>query len=167
MSAGKNRRRNAGLEMLVIFGSVMGLLLLLYLVMILSFQDGDSSTSETMSIAVRISGIIYENPTEDEIRTVGLMLRYVAHLGLFFVVGLVTTFVSMVIFRRYYRILGVMLSGGVCYMLAYYTEYYKQFVDGRHFQMTDVGLNWLGSAAGIACMVLSYFMNRLLVEMSS
>lgn len=167
MSAVKNKKRNFGLEMLVIFVSVMGLLLLLYLVMILSFQDGDSSASETMSIAVRISRIIYENPTLDEIKTIGLMLRYVAHLGLFFVVGLVTTFVSMVIFRRYYRIFGVLLSGGICYILAYYTEYYKQFIDGRHFQMTDVGLNWLGSAAGIACMVLSYFMNRLLVEMSS
>ena len=156
-----------GLEMLVIFASVMGLALLLYLVMILSFQDGDSSASETISIAVRISQRIYTNPTEDEIRTVSLMLRYVAHLGLFFVVGLVTTFVSMVIFRRYYRIFGVLLSGGICYLLAYYTEYYKQFVEGRHFQMTDVALNWLGSAAGIACMVLSYFMNRLLVEMYS
>ena len=156
-----------GLEMLGIFASVMGLALLLYLVMILSFQDGDSSASETISIAVRISQRIYTNPTEDEIRTVSLMLRYVAHLGLFFVVGLVTTFVSMVIFRRYYRIFGVLLSGGICYLLAYYTEYYKQFVEGRHFQMTDVALNWLGSAAGIACMVLSYFMNRLLVEMSS
>lgn len=82
-----------GLEMLVIFASVMGLALLLYLVMILSFQDGDSSASETISIAVRISQRIYTNPTEDEIRTVSLMLRYVAHLGLFFVVGLVTTFV--------------------------------------------------------------------------
>ena len=156
-----------GLEMLVIFASVMGLALLLYLVMILSFQDGDSSASETISIAVRISQRTYTTPTEDEIRTVSLMLRYVAHLGLFFVVGLVTTFVSMVIFRRYYRIFGVLLSGGICYLLAYYTEYYKQFVEGRHFQMTDVALNWLGSAAGIACMVLSYFMNRLLVEMSS
>ena len=73
----------------------------------------------------------------------------------------------MVIFRKYYRILGVMLSGGICYLLAYYTEYYKQFIEGRHFHMTDVGLNWLGSAVGIACMVISYFMNRLLVEMSS
>lgn len=167
MSSGKHRKRNIGLELLVIFLSVIGLMLLIYLVMILSFQDGDRSASETLSIAARISRRIYTNPTEDEIKTVSLMLRYVAHLGLFFIVGFVTTFVSMVIFRRYYRIFGVMLSGGICYLLAYYTEYYKQFIEGRHFQMTDVGLNWLGSATGIACMVISYFMNRLLVEMSS
>lgn len=167
MASGKSRKRNLGLEVIVIFLSVIGLMLLIYLVMILSFQDGDRSASETMNIAARISRRIYANPTEDEIRTVSLMLRYVAHLGLFFVVGFVTTFVGMVIFRRYYRIFGVFLSGGICYLLAYYTEYYKQFVEGRHFQMTDVGLNWLGSAAGIACMIVSYFLNRLLVEMSS
>ena len=118
MSAEKNKRRNLGLEMFVIFVSVMGLLMLLYLVIILSFQDGDSSASGTMSIAVRISQRIYTNPTEDEIRTVSLMLRYVAHLGLFFVVGFVTTFVSMVIFRRYYGRVSFrrhLLSAGVLY----------------------------------------------------
>lgn len=167
MSSGKNRKRNIGLELLVIFLSIIGLMLLIYLVLILSFQDGDRSISETMSIARRISQSIYTDPTEDEIRTISRMLRYIAHLGLFFIVGFVTTFVSMVIFRKYYRILGVMLSGGICYLLAYYTEYYKQFIEGRHFHMTDVGLNWLGSAVRIACMVISYFMNRLLVEMSS
>ena len=167
MSSGKNRKRNIGLELLVIFLSIIGLMLLIYLELILSFQDGDRSISETMSIARRISQSIYTDPTEDEIRTISRMLRYIAHLGLFFIVGFVTTFVSMVIFRKYYRILGVMLSGGICYLLAYYTEYYKQFIEGRHFHMTDVGLNWLGSAVGIACMVISYFMNRLLVEMSS
>ena len=62
-------------------------MLLIYLVMILSFQDGDRSASETMNIAAKISQRIYTEPTEDEIRTVSLMLRYVAHLGLFFVVG--------------------------------------------------------------------------------
>lgn len=52
-------------------------------------------------------------------------------------------------------------------MLAYYTEYFKQYVDGRHFQMTDVQLNWYGCLAGIFCMVGSYFLNRLLVKMST
>ena len=95
------------------------------------------------------------------------MIRYGAHLGLFFVVGAVTAFVSMVLCRRYFRILGVLGSGLICYVLAYYTEYYKQYIDGRHFQMSDVSLNWYGSLAGIVCMVASYFLNRLLVKLSS
>ncbi|MBQ6807391.1 MAG: VanZ family protein [Lachnospiraceae bacterium] len=163
----KKNNQNLFLEFVVIFASIIGLMLLVYFVMILSFQDGDKSTSDTMNIAVMIAQRIYDNPAETEIKAVSLMIRYGAHLGLFFVVGLVTTFVSMVIFRRYYRIFGVIGSGVICYLLAYYTEYYKQYIDGRHFQMDDVTLNWYGSVAGIACMIISYFMNRLLVKLSS
>ncbi len=161
------KNRNIWLEVTVIFASVAALLLLLYFVLIVSFQDGNRSTSTTMDIAATIAHRMYTHPTEEQVKTIGKMLRYVAHLGLFFVVGFMTTFVSMVFFRRYYRILGVALSGGACYILAYYTEYYKQFVEGRHFQATDIALNWYGSIAGIACMVVSYFMNRLLVKLSS
>jgi VanZ family protein len=160
------KRKNIWLEMVVIAASVLALILLLYFVMIVSFQSGATSTSVTMDLATQIARRIFDNPTQDEIATISLSIRYGAHLGLFFVVGLVTTFVGMVIFRRYYRIFGVIGAGVVCYILAYYTEYYKQFVEGRHFQLSDATLNWYGSLAGIFCMVGSYFLNRLLVKLS-
>ncbi|MDE6663085.1 MAG: VanZ family protein [Lachnospiraceae bacterium] len=162
------KRTKILLNIAVVFISVIGLMLLLYMVMVLSFENGDESISKTRSIASIIAQRVYSGtPTEGEINAVIFMLRYFAHIVLFFVVGLVTTFVSMVIFRNYFRILGVLASGGACYVLAYYTEYYKQYVEGRHFQMTDVKLNWLGSIAGIACMVISYLMNKLLMKLSS
>lgn len=162
------KRMKLFLNIAVVFISVIGLMLLLYLVMVLSFQTGDESSSNTRSIAAIIAQRVYTgSPTEEELSAIIFMLRYFAHIALFFVVGLVTTFVSMVIFRNYFRILGVLASGGACYVLAYYTEYYKQYIEGRHFQMTDVKLNWLGSIAGIACMVISYLMNKLLMKLSS
>ena len=162
------KRMKLWLNIAVVFISVFGLMLLLYMVMVLSFQTGDESISNTRSIAAQIAQRIYTgSPTEGEIDAIVFMLRYFAHIALFFVVGLVTTFVSMVICRKYFRILGVLVSGGACYVLAYYTEYYKQYIEGRHFHMTDVKLNWLGSIAGIACMVISYFMNKLLMKLSS
>lgn len=154
------------LEISVILISFAALLMLLYFVMVVSFQNGAASTDVTMRLAGRIARRIFEQPTADQISTTALMIRYGAHLGLFFVVGFVTTFVSMVIFRGYFRILGVMGAGAACYVLAYYTEYYKQFVEGRHFQQSDAALNWYGSVAGILCMVGSYFLNRLLVKLS-
>lgn len=155
------------LQLVVIAASVMALVLLLYFVMIVSFQNGEQSTSVTMRVAGQIAASIFGNPTEEQIEAVSRMIRYGAHLALFFVVGLVMAFVSMVIFRKYFRMVGILMSGVVCYMLAYYTEYYKQFIEGRHFQMSDVSLNWYGSLAGIICMVVSYFLNRLLVKLSS
>lgn len=155
------------LELVVIAASVLALALLLYFVVLVSFQNGAQSTSVTMRVANRIAAHVFEEPTQEKIEAVSLMIRYGAHLALFFVVGLVTAFVSMVVCRKYFRIVGILLSGIVCYMLAYYTEYYKQFIEGRHFQMTDVALNWYGGVAGIVCMVVSYFLNRLLVKLSS
>ncbi len=162
----ERRRSRILLEISVILISFAALLMLLYFVMVVSFQNGATSTDVTMRLAGRIARRIFEQPTDDQIFTTALMIRYGAHLGLFFVVGFVTTFVSMVIFRGYCRILGVMGAGAVCYVLAYYTEYYKQFVEGRHFQQSDAALNWYGSVAGILCMVGSYFLNRLLVKLS-
>ncbi len=155
------------LEIIIIAASIMGLMLLLYFVMIVSFQNGAQSTNVTMKVAEQIAVSIFDNPTQEQTEAVSLMIRYGAHIGLFFIVGLVMAFVSMVLFRRYFRIIGVLGAGFVCYVLAYYTEYYKQYIDGRHFQMSDVALNWYGSLAGIICMVGSYFLNRLLVKLSS
>lgn len=162
----KNKKNRIVLELGVIAISFAALLLLLYFVIAVSFQNGTVSSDITMKMAGQIARRIFDNPTQDQISTTALMIRYGAHLGLFFVVGFVTTYVSMVVFRRYYRILGVIGAGAVCYVLAYYTEYYKQFVEGRHFQQSDAALNWYGSVAGILCMVGSYFMNRLLVKLS-
>lgn len=163
----QGKHRNLWLEFTVIVASVLALALLVYFVVIVSFQNGASSTNVTMRLAARIAGTVFDDPKQEQIETVSLMIRYGAHVALFFVVGLVTAFVSMVIFRGYFRILGVFLSGIACYMMAYYTEYYKQYIDGRHFQMTDVRLNWYGCLAGIFCMVGSYFLNRLLVKLSA
>ena len=141
----QGKHRNLWLELTVIVASVLALALLVYFVMIVSFQSGVSSTNVTMRLADRIARIVFVDPEQEQIETVSRMIRYGAH----------------------FRILGILLSGAVCYMMAYYTEYFKQYVDGRHFQMTDVQLNWYGCLAGIFCMVGSYFLNRLLVKMSS
>lgn len=162
----KGKYAKLWLKLIVVFASIMSLAALLCVVVFVSFQNGTESSGVTMKAAARIAGNVFEDPTQEQIRTVSLMIRYGAHLAMFFVVGLVTAFVSMVIFSHYFRIIGIALSGVVCYMLAYYTEYFKQFVEGRHFQMSDVSLNWYGGLAGILCMVVSYFLNRLLVKLS-
>ena len=164
---GEKKKRNLWLELGIIFISIIGLMLLVYFVIVLSFQNGEQSISETMVIATKIAPYISDEPTDGEIWTIIYMLRFGAHLGLFFVIGMVMSYVSMLIFRRYYRILGVLASGVICYQLAYYTEYYKQYVEGRHFQTIDVTLNRCGSLLGIVCMVVSYFLNRILVKLSS
>ena len=114
----RRKKRNIWLELSVIGVSMAALFLLLYFVMVVSFQNGTASTSVTMQLAEQIARRVFERPTADQIETTALMIRYGAHLGLFFVVGFVTTFVGMVIFRGYFRILGVFGAGVACYLLA-------------------------------------------------
>lgn len=165
MKQGKNTK--LWLELTVVAASIAAFILLVYFVMLVSFQNGVQSTDVTIRVAASIAASIFEHPTGEQIEVVSRVIRYGAHLVLFFAVGTVTSFVSMVVFRRFFRIAGIIMSGAICYALAYYTEYFKQFIDGRHFQRTDVALNWYGSLAGITCMVVSYFLNRLLVKLSS
>ncbi len=47
----QRKHRNLWLELTVIFASVLALVLLVYFVMIVSFQSGASSTNVTMLIA--------------------------------------------------------------------------------------------------------------------
>lgn len=109
------------LQLIVITASVAALMLLLYFVMVVSFQSGTVSAGVTMRVAGQIAASVFDSPTEEQIEAVSLMIRYGAHFALFFVVGLVTAFVSMVMCKRYFRIMGILLSGIICYMLAYYT----------------------------------------------
>lgn len=162
----RKKKEKILLQLGLIGVSLAALSLLVYFVLAVSFQNGEASIGVTMRFVRQLAGRIFEEPTEEQIKTTSWIIRYGAHLGLFFVVGFATTYVGMVIFRRYYRILGVILAGLICYVLAYYTEYYKQFVEGRHFHQSDAVLNWYGGVAGIVCMVGSYFLNRLLVKLS-
>lgn len=162
----REKKRNIWLELVVVAVSLAALSLLIYFVIKVSFQNGTASLSVTTQLGEQLARRIFEQPTEDQIAATARIIRYGAHLGLFFVVGYVTTFVGMVIFRGYFRIFGVVGAGILCYVLAYYTEYYKQFVEGRHFQQSDAALNWYGSVAGILFMAGSYFLNRLLVKLS-
>ena len=114
MNQGKHK--NLWLELTVIVASVLALALLVYFVMIVSFQSGVSSTNVSMRLAGRIARTVFEDPEQEQIETVSRMIRYGAHLALFFVVGLVTAFVSMVIFRGYFRIVGIILAGLACYI---------------------------------------------------
>ena len=96
----EKKKRNLWLELGIIFISIIGLMLLVYFVIIVSFQKGEQSISETMNIAAKIAPYISNEPTDSEIRTINQMLRFGAHLGLFFVVGMVTTYVSMLILMK-------------------------------------------------------------------
>lgn len=153
-------------QLFIILISVVILFLFVAVLVKLSFQSGMTSSKITVAVSTFVGKNIFGDPTLEQIETINRIIRFAAHLSLFFFLGLILSYVSMLIFRHYYRIIGFVFVSGICYFLAYYTEYYKQFIAGRHFNKEDVYLNWIGSGLGICFMIFSYFMIKLLVKIS-
>ena len=81
MNQGKHK--NLWLELTVIVASVLALALLVYFVMIVSFQSGVSSTNVSMRLAGRIARTVFEDPEQEQIETVSRMIRYGAQRTFF------------------------------------------------------------------------------------
>lgn len=166
MKSREEKKIGVFIQLLIIIISIGVLFLFVAGLVKLSFQSGNTSSQITVLVSKFIGENIFDNPNVEQIETINRIIRFGAHLTLFFALGVILSYVSMLIFRHYYRIIGFVFVSIICYLLAYYTEYYKQFIEGRHFQMEDVKLNWLGSGFGICFMIFSYFMNKLLVKIS-
>lgn len=159
--------RSTATDIFFILLSIMLVICFLYFLVIVSFQGGDGSAMLTGKLAGRLAEVVFsQTPTEEQVATVNYLIRYGAHLFLFFILGYAVCYVSLLVFRHYFRVIGILVSVGVVYLFSYYTEYYKQFIDGRHFQMTDVKLNWIGGICGIIFMLCSYFLHKLLFRIS-
>lgn len=129
-----------------------------------SFQTGAVSGLETNMVSEFMARRILDHPTMDQIAVVNRLLRYSAHLGLFFVLSFMLTYVCLFLFNGFLRFLGMGGVFFVCCFLSYYTEYKKQFIEGRHFDAADVRLNVIGCLAGIVCMLFSYVINSFLYK---
>lgn len=134
----------------------------IYFLMKVSFQTGAISGLETNMLSEFMAERILDHPTTDQIAVVNRLLRYSAHLGLFFVLSFMLTYVCLFLFNGFMRFIGMGCVFFICSFLSYYTEYKKQFIEGRHFDMADVRLNVIGCLAGIFCMLFSYVINSFL-----
>lgn len=148
----------------VVFGMlVLGFVsLFIYFLMKVSFQTGAVSGLETNMLSEYMTYRIIDHPTAEQVAVVNRFLRYGAHLGLFFLLCYMLTYVCLFLFNGFLRVLGMGAVVAAGCFLSYYTEYKKQFIDGRHFDMDDVKLNCIGCILGIAFMLFTYVINAFL-----
>ncbi len=150
-------RRAGGLFVLLVCTTV--LLVFVYCLVKISFQNGASSSEITNSIAYKLGTIVFEGDlTDAEIAATNRLLRFSAHFVLFAALGYGLSVVGFLVFTRPFgRFASLILNIGICFALSYYTEYNKQFIEGRHFQMADVTINVFGSIVGVCFMIVSLF----------
>lgn len=145
-----------------VVNAILCLLCVLWAGMIffLSAQNGEQTAAVSAGIAQKIAEIIYTEPVEQQVQAVHLGIRKLAHIGLFFIWGLLLSAAALYIARRQ-RSTAVGIVAAVLVVYAFFDEWHKIFVDGRHFSFSEAVLN---AVSGLAAIVLTVFLTDRIVK---
>ena len=133
------------------------LLTILWLLSIftLSSQNGTQTAQTSGGVAQKTAEVIYQQPTQQQINQVHFNIRKSAHVGLFFILGVLSFSASATTFGIKNR--GKYLSIAVPVILTsaygFFDEWHKQFIGGRHFQLDEAVLNMVSGVVGVGVTV--------------
>ena len=142
---------------IMLFIGVAVMVVFVYGLIKISLQTGDSSSRITTTLSYGIGSFVMgEEPTSEQMTVINRGLRFSAHFILFFLFAYMLGILLFLICRRFItRLFAIIIDWVVSFALAYFTEYFKQFVDGRHFQLEDVRVNMIGALLGLCFFLVS------------
>lgn len=117
----------------------------LVLLIWLSSENGEATSQTSRQLTEFIINLLHL-PSEN-IHSLDNFLRTAAHFAGFFVLsglGSITLYVSLSDLKK-----AIWLTGIICGIIAVLDEAKKLFIDGRHMDLPEVGLNILGVICGI------------------
>lgn len=124
----------------------------------LSTENGEKTADTSMRIAEKISGMFYNSPTQEQVKSVHHAVRKSAHVVLFFVLGVLISITGMYIFnlwRKPWVAVAVLAIGFILIVGAgWLDEWHKQFIEGRHYQLGEAIINIISGLAGSGIMVI-------------
>lgn len=116
------------------------------LIYVLSAQNGAETANTSAGITDIIVKILYQDATLEEWSAVDTMIRTMAHFVLFFVLGGLAA-LSAKLLKIFWGIPYILVG-----IYSFQDEWFKQFVDGRHFHFWEALLNVGAGIAGVLCM---------------
>lgn len=119
------------------------------LIFCLSSQSGQQSTEAGIGIAEKAAEILYTQPTGQQVHTVHFNIRKLAHIGLFFVLGVLAFLAFSIQMNARQKWVSVLVSVLLISIFGFFDEWHKLFIAGRHFDIGEVFLNVLSGAAGV------------------
>lgn len=128
-------------------------ILWLLFIFTLSSQNGSQTAQTSEGIAKTVAEVIYQQPSETQVNEVHFIIRKLAHVGLFFALGVLSFSASATIFgwkNKSRKCLSVVVPLTIMTAYGFFDEWQKQFIDGRHFQLDEAMLNIISGIIGIA-----------------
>ncbi|MGX8833552.1 VanZ family protein [Amedibacillus sp. YH-ame6] len=130
-------------------------ILWLIFIFALSSQNGTQTSQTSSGIAKDVAEFVYSQPTESQVNSMHMNIRELAHIGFFFILGVLSFLSSIYTFgKKNYKVLAFALIIPVCY--GYFDEWHKQFIDGRHFQLEEAVLNIVSGVIGVVVAIMIF-----------
>lgn len=135
----------------------------LIIIFLLSSQTGTQTSELSGGLANIISNLIYKTPTSQQVYSVNIMMRKFAHIAIFFLLSILVCLALMTTFSPSTITFVLVLAAISClitFAFGFLDEWRKQFVNGRHFDPTEVTLNLIGGFVGVMFALLIYWIYR-------
>lgn len=124
--------------------SVLLVLLWMLLIFFLSSLDSNESSKQSGLIVNILSNILHIN----NIEALSIIIRKIAHLSEYFILGLlVYNMISKYKKRTYIAVI-------ICILYAISDEFHQSFIPGRSCQTLDIAIDIIGSNLGILLLFL-------------
>ncbi len=122
----------------------------------LSTENGTETLKDSMRFARKIGGWLYDAPTEAQLSHLNLILRKMAHVFLYAVLGGLFALLWQLLLEAHAIWLRIICAAGCCTVIAFLDELQKIPIAGRHFDFSESLLN-AGSAAAVILLFFAAF----------
>lgn len=122
------------------------------MILYLSSQNGEQTARTSLGLAEQIAKMIYQAPSPEQVNIVHGALRKLAHVTLFFVLGILSYTASRITFRVWNlerKRMAVLIAVTITSAYGFLDEWHKQFIVGRHFDIGETMLNIVCGLAGV------------------
>lgn len=154
-----------GLKTVKILISAVLMFAVMAMIFVFSGQDGDTSSNTSNSVAeyvIDILGIeVPEGHTPSTVPIIfGLSIRKIAHISIYFLLGLTSFLFSASIFGikpfKFTTLLIALTALIICTAYALFDELHQSFVGGRTASFGDVGIDGIGFVAAVVVSLAVY-----------
>ncbi|MFI3227130.1 MAG: VanZ family protein [Clostridia bacterium] len=131
---------------------IIALIFWIGIIFLLSSQNGEQTFNLSNGVSSNIIDVFFKGMTQAESVKIHEYLRKVAHISLFGVLGMLLSLIFNIIFSekgKWGYIISFFISVFCFSGIAFFDEWRKQFIDGRHFDMIDVKLNLVSGFLGV------------------
>ncbi len=115
----------------------------------LSSADGTETLHDSMRLTKKLAAWFYHTPTSEQLNQLNLILRKMAHVFLYAVLGLMSGMFWHLLLERCRIWVQAVPAWICCTAIAFLDELQKIPIDGRHFSAAESMLNAMSAAAAI------------------